>query len=218
NVILQLARLYEALNILTAKIRQVDRPPEQELKPLIIAFENYFETISEVTHISLSTLGSNPQEIVLNAWNGKDFNRLTSKLDGISNSIIKYSQQHRAYPVIHYFHNNKVKNNVILQLARLYEALNILTDKIRQVDRPPEQELKPLIIAFENYFETISEVTHISLMDNDPPAADIRKLIEESLVEEDSEGLSKEFEFRRFFYTLIHQDGWNWEDIDTKNS
>jgi len=168
--------------------------------------------------ISLSTLGSNPQEIVLNAWNGKDFNRLTSKLDDISDSIIKYSQQHRAYPVIHYFHNNKVKNNVILQLARLYEALTILTDKIRQVDRPPEQELKPLIIAFENYFETISEVTHISLMDNDPPAADIRKLIEESLIEEDSEGLSKEFEFRRFFYTLIHQDGWNWEDIDTKNS
>ena len=76
--------------------------------------------------LNLSTLGKTPQEIVLNAWNGNDFHRLTDKIDGIANSIIKYSQQHRAYPVIHYFHNNKQKSSVVLQLARLYEALIIL--------------------------------------------------------------------------------------------
>lgn len=168
--------------------------------------------------ISLSTLGSNPQEIVLNAWNGKDFNRLTDKIDDIANSIIKYSQQHRAYPVIHYFHNNKQKNNVLLQLTRLYESLNILADKIKQEDRPPEQDLKPLIVAFENYYETISEVTHISLMENNPPTTNMRILIEKNLVEKSSEETSKEIKFRRFFNTLLHQDGWNWEDVDTKNS
>ncbi|MGA8853648.1 MAG: potassium channel family protein [Christiangramia sp.] len=170
--------------------------------------------------INLSTLGDTPQEIVLNAWNGKDFQRFTDKIEGVANSIIKYSQQHRAYPVIHYFHNNKQKSSVVLQLARLYEALTILAEKIKEDDRPLEQELKPLIIAFENYFETISEVTHITLMDNEPPAIDVRELIEKRLIGKGenrqlSNNIKKD---RKFFKSLLYQDGWEWKDVDTKNS
>ncbi|MDX1762231.1 MAG: potassium channel family protein, partial [Christiangramia sp.] len=77
--------------------------------------------------IKLSTLGSSPQEIILSCWNGENFDRLTNNVDAFSDSIIKYSQQHRAYPVIHYFHNTKAKNAIILQLARLYDALLIVS-------------------------------------------------------------------------------------------
>ena len=83
-----------------------------------------------------------------------------------------------------------------------------------------EQELDPLMIAFENYFETISEVTHITLMDNDPPAVDIRDLIEKKLIgeTENMRSSNKKEEGHRFFKTLLHQDGWEWKDVDTKNS
>ena len=64
--------------------------------------------------ITLGTLGSSPEEIVLTSWNGKNFEPLISKVDALSDSIIKYSQQHRAYPVIHYFHNNNIYRHIAL--------------------------------------------------------------------------------------------------------
>jgi hypothetical protein len=170
--------------------------------------------------ISLSTLGSTPQEIVMNSWTGSDFSRLTSKADNISNSIIKYSQQHRAYPVIHYFHNNKTRYNVILQLTRLYEALIIISNKVSEEDQPQKEDIKPLVVAFENYLETISEVTHISLMNEAPPAIEIRELLEKRLIEDDSNPeLSKDVvKDRRFFKTLLYKDGWTWDDVNAKSS
>lgn len=167
--------------------------------------------------ISFRTLGSTPQEIVLNSWNKKDFKRLTNKIDDISDSIIKYSQQHRAYPVIHYFHNPKQKNNVVLQLTRLYEALIILTNKIKEENRPPLQDLQPLIVAFENYFETISEVTHINVQEKNPPEISVEILQEQNMVPNSMEQKDIEeniMEKRRFFKTLLYQDGWEWADVE----
>jgi len=169
--------------------------------------------------ISLRTLGSTPQEIVLNSWNKKDFKRLTNKIDDISDAIIKYSQQHRAYPVIHYFHNPKQKNNVVLQLTRLYEALIILTNKIKEENRPSLQDLQPLIVAFENYFETISEVTHINVKEKNPPEISVQILQEQSMVPNSPEQRNIEeniMEKRRFFKTLLYQDGWKWADVEKK--
>ncbi len=170
--------------------------------------------------IILSTLGSSPQEIILNAWNGKDFSRFTEKVDDFAESIIKYSQQHRAYPVIHFFHNNKQKNNIILQLTRLYEALRIISDKVKEEHRPAKQDLKPLFIAFENYFEIIDEVTHITIKEKHPPKLELNELKQKDFIEEEkSVDLPDAYEKdRRFFMTLLHHDGWDWEDVGAKKS
>jgi len=171
--------------------------------------------------ISLSTLGSSPEEIVMSAWNGENFDRLTGKIDEISDSIIKYSQQHRAYPVIHYFHNNKGKNAIILQLARLYEALLIISDQIKEEFRPDSKDIKPLIVAYDNYFEVIAEVTHMRLLPSGPPASTTHRLLEKELILKnfDPDGFSaKVSKNRLFFKTLVRQEGWNWEHVDTKYS
>ncbi|WP_298247808.1 potassium channel family protein [uncultured Christiangramia sp.] len=170
--------------------------------------------------ITLGTLGSSPEEIVLTSWNGKNFEPLISKVDALSDSIIKYSQQHRAYPVIHYFHNNKEKNAIILQLARLYEALLIISNQIDKDKRPEFQKIKPLLIAYENYFEVLSEVTHMTVEPSAPPVPSIKKLLDAKLIINLSKnGFSGEIEHnRRTFMTLVQQDGWNWELVDIKNS
>lgn len=171
--------------------------------------------------IKLSTLGSTPQEIVLNSWNKKDFSRLTNKIDDISDSIIKYSQHHRTYPVIHYFHNPNQSNNVVLQLARLYEALIILTHIIKEENQPPLEDIRPLIVAFENYFKIISEVTHINIKEKNPAKISVAILQEQDLVptttiQKDIE--ENIMEKRRFFKTLLLQDGWKWRQLEEKKT
>jgi len=169
--------------------------------------------------IKLSTLGSTPQEIVLNSWNKKDFSRLTNKIDDISDSIIKYSQHHRTYPVIHYFHNPNQSNNVVLQLARLYEALIILTHKIKKEKQPPLEDIRPLIVAFENYFKIISEVTHINIKEKNPAKISVAILQAHGLVPATIEQKDIEEKFmkkRKFFKTLLLQDGWKWRQLEEK--
>ncbi|TRO67055.1 potassium channel family protein [Christiangramia sabulilitoris] len=171
--------------------------------------------------IKMSTLGSSPEVIVLSSWNGKNFQPLIRKIDSLSDAIIKYSQQHRAYPVIHYFHNNKEKNAIVLQLARLYEALLIITERVKKEYQPDPEDLKPLFVAFENYFEVISEVTHITPVKSMPPVSTISKLEQQDLVlkpdgKDSFEGTYDTY--RKFFKTLVIQDGWSWDQVDVKSS
>jgi hypothetical protein len=109
---------------------------------------------------------------------------------------------------------------VILQLTRLYEALIIISNKVSGDDRPEDQDLKPLVVAFSNYLQTISEVTHISLTNENPPAVEIREIIRKRILNiSENENISGEEEKdRRFFKTLLEQDGWKWSDLDAKSS
>lgn len=171
--------------------------------------------------IRLSILGSSPEKIILNFWDGKSFQSFISKVDELSGSIIKYSQQHRAYPVIHYFHNHKEKNAIILQLARLYEAYLILAFNLNDRVKPEPGDLRPLDIAFENYFEVLKEVTHINTSNETPAYSTLQKLEELSLIDK-SKGNhaldTKSEDLRKIFLTLVQQDGWNWNQVDKKKS
>ncbi|MDX1543379.1 MAG: potassium channel family protein [Christiangramia sp.] len=164
--------------------------------------------------IRLSNLGNSPEEILINSWNGKDFTEFTGKIDDLSESLVHHSQNHRAYPVIHYFHNWKEKNAVILQLARLHEALYLLKYEIDKEKRPNEMDLKPLEIAFQNYREVITEVTHIKLIEEAPPLADTGILKKQGLIVHDRSSIKVNEELintRRLFQTLVRQDGWSWK-------
>ena len=86
--------------------------------------------------------------------------------------------------------------------------------------RPEFQKIKPLLIAYENYFEVLSEVTHMTVEPSAPPVPGIKKLLDAKLIINLSKnGFSGEIENnRRTFMTLVQQDGWNWELVDIKNS
>ncbi|WP_300442064.1 potassium channel family protein [Christiangramia sp.] len=164
--------------------------------------------------IRLSNLGNSPEEILINSWNGKDFAQFTDMIEDLSESLVQHSQNHRAYPVIHYFHNWKEKNAVILQLARLHEALYLLKYEISEEIRPDLIKLKPLEVAIQNYTEVILEVTHLNVLEETPPLARTDTLREQGLLLENRKEISVTGELkktRRIFQTLVQQDGWTWE-------
>lgn len=171
--------------------------------------------------IKLSVLGSSPEKIILNFWDGKSFQSFTTKVDEISGSIIKYSQHNRAYPVIHYFHNHKEKNAIILQLARLYEAYLIVLFNLNEKVKPRPGDLRPLEIAFENYFEVLKEVTHINTDNETPEYSSIQNLKELGLIDhsKESQWLANKYEHKRkIFLTLVKQDGWTWNQVNLKKA
>jgi len=171
--------------------------------------------------VKLRSLGESPQTIILNAWDGESFERFINKVEGISDLILKYTQQHRAYPVVHYFHNTDPDTAVILQLARLYEALQILRYQLPQEISPAAEDLKPLVVAFHNYFKVITEVTRIDVEKEEPGCANITWLKESKLIASNANSIDftkGEINQRKFFSSLVLNDGWNWGFIDPKSS
>ncbi|AVR44287.1 two pore domain potassium channel family protein [Christiangramia fulva] len=169
--------------------------------------------------IKLSSLGDSPQQIILNHWNGKDFSQFTSQVMDIADSLIQYSQHHRAYPIIHYFHNSKEKNTIILQLAKLFETLILMKYALKEDVKPSLRDLKPLEIAFENYTEVIFEVTYLTRKEDQVEFPQTLDLKEQNMMfsEGDFSELTKEdAEIRRVFKMLVHQDGWKWNDIENQ--
>lgn len=166
--------------------------------------------------IRLSTLGNSPQQIIHESWNGENLEGIIDKINQFSGEIIEYSQQHRAYPVIHYFHNTKSKNAIILQLARLYEAVIILSNHLNEAHHINAKKLRPILTAYQNYFEVLHEVTQIKLSDENPPYPKINDLENLNILKK-SEKLEFSDEIirnRKFFKKLVAHDGWQWSQID----
>ena len=164
--------------------------------------------------INLSTLGNSPQKILLNAWNGENFNSLIDQLQTMSSDILEHNQNHRAYPVIHYFHNSKKKYAIVLQLARLNEAVFMLQHNLCSKYKIPENNLAAVATALNNYVEVIQEVSHLSIQNKDQPLnVKSNELEAQVFFKESSEYTSQMLHNRLVFLKLIQKDGWVWNDI-----
>ncbi len=167
--------------------------------------------------IMISSFGESPQQIVLNSWDGKSFNRLVAQASSIANLLVMHSQNHKAYPVIHYFHTHKAKNAILLRITSLHEALLILSRYIKEDIRPDQNDLSPLHTAMENYLEVISEISFKNKKGSTPELPDLTKLEEKGMINPalKEEPLEKEIQGNRTLLAkLVKQDGWTWKEIN----
>lgn len=166
--------------------------------------------------INLSSLGKSPQEIVINAWNGENYQFFKLQLLNFSDALLEHNQNHKAYPVIHYFHNKDKNHAIILQIAKLNEAVFILENHLKSEYAIPQQELSSIKTALNNYIKVIEEVSHLNIKKASPklPSMDLLKQKNMILASANGNNYSAQTQYnRRVFSTLIERDGWNWEDV-----
>ena len=166
--------------------------------------------------INLSSLGKSPQEIILNAWTGINYDFFKLKLLTLSDALLEHNQNHRAYPVIHYFHNNDQEHAVILQIARLNEAIYIIEHCLYPDYSMPKQEISSIKCALDNYIKVIKDVSNINIKNSPPSVPDLNLLKEKNMLRSNFNGIefSENIQQKRLvFLTLIEQDGWQWKNV-----
>ncbi|WP_224994703.1 potassium channel family protein [Cesiribacter sp. SM1] len=171
--------------------------------------------------IMLSSMGQSAQQLVLSSWDGKSFHRLTAQASDVSNMLIEHSQNHKAYPVIHYFHTHKAKHAIVLRIATLYDALLILNQYVKSDIRPSKDDLSSLQTALENYIEVITEVSSINKKGTMPELPKVNMLIEKGLVEQQAVLDSVDDATRQariVLAKLVKEDGWKWQDLQNTTS
>lgn len=166
--------------------------------------------------LNIRSLGNSPQEIIINAWNGGNYDFFKMQILSISDALLEHSQNHKAYPIIHYFHNNEKDHAVILQIARLNEAITLWEKRVKSEYSITQQELSSIKSSLDNYIQVIQEVSNIRMKHNSPHPAAINLLEEKDMVlaNEPQIDLSNNLQKNRaMFLSLIEQDGWKWEDV-----
>ena len=152
-------------------------------------------------------------DIVRLHWTGERisdaFSTLTSSL---SSQILRTSQQHLAYPVLHHFHAAAEPSSAPRALAALDDALVILTCGLAEPARPGNDELVRLQRALEHYAETVD--AGVRQPPEDPPLPDLAPLREAGLpVASDGElalAATAHLERRRKIHQLVRADAWPW--------
>ena len=165
---------------------------------------------------TIASLGSLPEEILDNHWNGKDCQSLTRHLSSLSASLNKVAQQHLALPVLHYFHSTDVRTALPLKVAALNEALSYLLYGLKSC-RDTAADIRPMHNAVGNLLDTLRE-GFIDASSATPAPSPLSRLegMRFNLEPEKSyhEGLEQEQKRRRLLLKgYLKKDGWMWEDI-----
>lgn len=118
--------------------------------------------------LQIAALGTDSQDILLNAWNGEDFGDLDLFLINFSGDVSTLGQLHGAYPVLHYYHSMDDRAALSRQLAVLDETVTLLSDHVEPAVSPSATALGVLRSVLTDYLGML-ERTFIPRHDGELP-------------------------------------------------
>lgn len=124
---------------------------------------------------SVGGLGGDAEEVVCRAWDGERYTGLTLPLASLSSQLDLLTQQHLAYPVLHYYHSSDEDAAPAPAVAVLDEALTLLRFGVPPAYRPPESVLEGIRASIESYLETL-QGAYVQPADRTPRPPDLGRL------------------------------------------
>lgn len=171
--------------------------------------------------VYIHSLGTSPDDMLLNAWNGKDFTRLSQHFQTISEYVMEQSQNHVAYPVLHNFHSHIRKESIYINLSALDEALTVLLLYVPDHIKPHKQDIYPLRFAITDYLATLGAAfIHPSTREPGPVQLEQLKEFGIPLRQENSDTRMQleRLRFRRkLLLGMMENDGWHWGNLYMKD-
>lgn len=145
---------------------------------------------------------------------GKNYNPLYQRFTNLESLLIKHSERHLAYPVLHYFHFNNKLYALPLNLAALDGAMII--QKIYQIDNSENSfHWKILADTLDSFYERIHSVV-VMETDDIPPfdyKNNLPKGFPNTLLQGPQMSISTFAERRKKVLGYVRNDGWEWDDV-----
>lgn len=158
-------------------------------------------------------LGMQGEVIVRTAWNGEGFHSLNSPLNAYVSQLNTLTSNHKAYPVLHYFHSKQAEQAPVLAIAIFDEALTLFRFGIPEQHQPNEIVITNARSSVQTYLETLHSA-FIHPADQTPSPPDLDSLREKGIPtvsdEEFTTALDALIERRRTLLGLIESDARQW--------
>ncbi|EXJ23141.1 hypothetical protein ADIAL_1426 [Alkalibacterium sp. AK22] len=170
---------------------------------------------------TISGLGNSSTEIIKRAWNGENFYQLDQILMSISSQITQLTQQHQAYPLLHYYHCHQPADSSAVSISILDDVLTLMLSGMEGSDKINKALVYEARSSIGTYLETMTSA-FIKEADETPPPPVIAELegkelplVTDDVFFERIENISKR---RRQLLGAVHADNHSWPRQDRQNS
>jgi hypothetical protein len=159
----------------------------------------------------ITGIANSPEELLENGWNGEDFSRLNRLFISISNNLSSLTQQHKAYPLLFYYHSIDTEEAMANGMAILDETITILRYGIdREIDVNPIF-IRSIRASITSYIKNAETVYNISMHEEGLPHPNLEKIEEMGVPMVDNEEYTMRVEEleerRRLLAGLLHANG-----------
>jgi hypothetical protein len=164
-------------------------------------------------------MGATPQQILINSWNGRDLSRFYDRVPDICQMLFQHTINHHAYPVIHYFHNNKPEFAIAPSVAMLNEVFFMLKAGVSDEVATDKLRLSMLETALTQYLKVLKgNFIKFDSFEDELPQPDLALLIKEGITlrsfqKGNTLSSTQETDRRRWMASLLKSDGWAWMDV-----
>lgn len=166
--------------------------------------------------LHIASLGRNPEDIVVQAWQGNDWRALEHELQQIGPTLSLLGQRHLAYPVLHFFHDVDVDAAAAVRIAVLDEAVTLLECAVEPEARPRGSVLGSTRRSINAYLGAL-RAAYIAPAAEDPPLPDVAALRDAGIPtvgdEEFERAVGALSERRRTLWGAVQDDGWTWDRV-----
>lgn len=163
----------------------------------------------------VSAIGKTAEEFVKKEWDRGSFRGIELQMNTLSNQLSTLSEQHLAFPVLHYYHTANVEKSQPRAVAILYDAILLIELGVEEEHKPAESILSSGRQSVDSFLQTLKGA-FIKPASEVPPKPDISSLTEKGIpiISEQKfyQKLEANDETRKLLLGLIKNGGWHWPD------
>ncbi len=139
------------------------------------------------------------------------------QLSSMGERLGSVTEQHKSYPILHYFHPVDRHRSTACAVAAIDEAIRIYRTGLSEEDIVVgDSVIQPLRSTIGTYLEEIKE-SYLSRSEKRPPKIDVDELrrhgVDLTHPAEMHEEAEEQGDRRRLLAGLVHFDGWDWDDV-----
>lgn len=164
-------------------------------------------------------LGSDPASVLIEAWDGEGFDRLLEKFSSTLSPLIHlHAQRHLEYPIIHYFHSNRVESSLAIGIAVLDEAFTVIAHAVATETRPHPSDILHARRTIGSLLSMLDS-RYLRLACENPPSPEVARLAEAGIPLADPNELEQAIADlsprRRHLRSFVEDAGWEWRDVSS---
>ncbi|ELY85846.1 hypothetical protein [Natrinema altunense] len=166
---------------------------------------------------TVTGLGNRSEAVLRTGWNGEDFRGLELTVESLAADLSSLAEQHKSYPILHYYHSEQAERASAVAVPILDETL-----MLSRYAMPEGDGLDPAIVengrsSAQSYLETLDD-SFIDPAPSVPRAPDLERLREADIPtvsdEAFAEALADQTERRRRLLGVVEADAWEWPPVE----
>lgn len=183
-----------------------------------LAITYLLQVISAVTNkrsfaSQVVAIGKTAEEFVKKEWNRGDFGCISLQLNDLSNQLATLSEQHLAFPILHYYHTANSSKSQAVAIAILYDAILLIEFGVQEEHQPPLSILSSARQSVDGFLQTLKGA-FIHPAGKAPPKPRLSYLLEKDIPlqseEEFNKKINEDESTRKLILGLIEHGGWQW--------